>query len=60
MDATLATGIPITFGLLTTLTEEQAQRRAAPGPENKGREAAAAAIEMVTLFRRIDDARSMS
>jgi 6,7-dimethyl-8-ribityllumazine synthase len=60
MDATLATGIPITFGLLTTLTEEQAQRRAAPGSENKGREAAAAAIEMVTLFRRLDDARSMS
>ena len=60
MDATLATGIPITFGLLTTLTEEQAQRRAAPGTENKGREAAAAAIEMVTLFRRMDDARSLS
>jgi 6,7-dimethyl-8-ribityllumazine synthase len=60
MDATLATGIPITFGLLTTLTEEQAQRRAAPGGENKGREAAAAAIEMVTLFRRLDDARSTS
>ena len=60
MDATLATGIPITFGLLTTLTEEQAQQRAAPGPDNKGREAALAAIEMVTLFRRLDDARSMS
>ena len=60
MDATLATGVPITFGLLTTLTDEQAQRRSAPGHENKGREAAAAAIEMVTLFRRMDDARSLS
>jgi hypothetical protein len=27
--------------------------RAAPGPENKGREAALAAVDMATLFRRM-------
>jgi 6,7-dimethyl-8-ribityllumazine synthase len=48
------TGVPITFGVLTTMTEEQAVERAADGPGNKGREAAAAAVEMATLFRRLD------
>ena len=48
------TGVPITFGVLTTMTEEQAAERAADGPGNKGREAAAAAVEMATLFRRLD------
>ena len=51
MDAAQATGIPITFGLLTTLTEEQAAARSVEGPDNKGREAALAAVEMATLFR---------
>jgi 6,7-dimethyl-8-ribityllumazine synthase len=49
----LETRVPVTFGVLTTLTEEQAERRAAPGPENKGREAALAALEMATLLSRI-------
>jgi 6,7-dimethyl-8-ribityllumazine synthase len=40
------------LGVLTTLTEEQAHERAADGPGNKGREAALAAVEMATLFRR--------
>jgi 6,7-dimethyl-8-ribityllumazine synthase len=53
--AALATGVPIAFGVLTTMTEEQAVARAADGPENKGREAAAAAVEMAALFRRLDD-----
>jgi 6,7-dimethyl-8-ribityllumazine synthase len=51
MDASAATGVPITFGVLTTLTEEQACARAGDGPDNKGREAALAAVEMATLFR---------
>jgi 6,7-dimethyl-8-ribityllumazine synthase len=51
MDAGLQTGVPIGFGLLTTLTEEQAVARAADGPENKGREAALAAVEMASLGR---------
>jgi 6,7-dimethyl-8-ribityllumazine synthase len=50
MDAGLATGIPITFGVLTTLTDAQAEARAAEGPENKGGEAARAAVEMATLL----------
>jgi 6,7-dimethyl-8-ribityllumazine synthase len=54
INASSATGIPITFGVLTTLTEEQALLRSSAGPENKGREAALAAIEMATLFRELD------
>jgi 6,7-dimethyl-8-ribityllumazine synthase len=50
MDAGLSTGIPVTFGVLTTLTEAQAEERAAPGPGNKGREAAQAALDMVALL----------
>jgi 6,7-dimethyl-8-ribityllumazine synthase len=55
IEASAATGVPITFGVLTTLTEEQAMARSVPGPENKGREAALAAIEMATLLPQIDD-----
>ena len=46
-----STGVPMALGVITTLTEEQAQERAADGPGNKGREAACAAVEMATLFR---------
>lgn len=47
------TGIPMAFGVLTTDTVEQATSRSGPGPDNKGREAAAAAIEMAALYRSI-------
>ena len=50
----LATGVPVTFGVLTTLTDEQAEVRARPDINNKGREAAAAAVEMATLLRDLD------
>ena len=46
-------GVPATFGVLTTLTEEQAVARAADGPDNKGREAALAAVEMTTIVEAI-------
>jgi len=46
------TGVPMAFGVLTTDTWEQAEERARPGRDNKGFEAAAAAIEMAQLFRR--------
>jgi 6,7-dimethyl-8-ribityllumazine synthase len=49
----LETRIPVTFGVLTALTEAQAEERAGPGPDNKGREAALAALEMATLLSRI-------
>jgi 6,7-dimethyl-8-ribityllumazine synthase len=53
MDASLQTGVPIAFGLLTVDTLAQADARALPGRTNKGFEAAAAAIEMVHLMRRL-------
>jgi 6,7-dimethyl-8-ribityllumazine synthase len=52
-DAAAATGVPMALGVLTTLTEEQAMARASAGSDNKGREAALAAIEMATLFRQL-------
>jgi 6,7-dimethyl-8-ribityllumazine synthase len=57
MDVATATRVPVTFGVLTTLTDEQAAVRAAAGAENKGREAALAAVEMATLWRHIGEAR---
>ena len=45
--------IPITFGVLTTNNVEQALERAGTQRENKGFEAALAAIEMVSLSREI-------
>ena len=56
MQVSTQTGVPVAFGLLTTLTDEQAEERAAPGDANKGREAALAAVEMVTLLRRLAQA----
>lgn len=53
MQAALDTGVPLAFGVLTALTDEQAEQRAAPGPANKGREAAQAAIEMAALLPRM-------
>lgn len=50
-DAAGETGVPMAFGVLTTNTVEQAIERAREGPDNKGREAAAAAIEMAALYR---------
>ena len=51
------TGVPMAFGVLTTNSAEEALERAAPGPANKGREAAEAALEMARLFARIGDRR---
>jgi 6,7-dimethyl-8-ribityllumazine synthase len=53
MDAAGETGVPIAFGVLTTDTVAQAEERAAGGRDSKGWEAAAAAIEMAVLFRRL-------
>jgi 6,7-dimethyl-8-ribityllumazine synthase len=53
MDASGQTGVPMAFGVLTTNSVEEALERAGDGPENKGREAALAAIEMARLFRAI-------
>lgn len=56
MDVGTSTGVPVAFGVLTTLTDEQAEARAADDPENKGREAALAAVEMATLWRHVGEA----
>lgn len=55
--AASSTGVPMAFGVLTTNSAEEALERAAPGPANKGREAAEAALEMARLFERIGDGR---
>jgi 6,7-dimethyl-8-ribityllumazine synthase len=47
------TGVPVTFGVLTTETFEQAVDRAGGKLGNKGWDAALAAIEMASLLRRI-------
>lgn len=48
--ASLETGVPIAFGVLTTDTTEQAEARAGGKMGNKGFEAAMAAIEMASLL----------
>jgi 6,7-dimethyl-8-ribityllumazine synthase len=53
--AATTTGVPMAFGVLTTMTEEQAVERSSAGAGNKGREAAAAALEMAALFRQLDE-----
>jgi 6,7-dimethyl-8-ribityllumazine synthase len=51
MAAAGETGVPMAFGVLTTDTEAQAVARAGEGRDNKGFEAAGAAIDMARLFR---------
>lgn len=45
-------GVPLGFGVLTVREEAQALARSAPGPENKGAEAARAAVAMALVLRR--------
>jgi len=49
--AALATGVPISFGVITALTEEQAWERAGGSVGNRGEEAALASIEMAEFVR---------
>ena len=50
------TGVPVGFGLLTVNDEAQARERSAPGPGNKGAEAARAAVAMVHVLRKLKGA----
>jgi 6,7-dimethyl-8-ribityllumazine synthase len=52
MQVQLDTGVPVTFGVLTTDDKDQALARSGP-KNNKGAEAAEAAIEMANLLRSI-------
>ena len=51
--AAAATGVPMAFGVLTTNSIEEAIERAGEGTSNKGWEAAAAAIEMVSVVAQL-------
>lgn len=48
--------VPVTFGVITADTPEQADARSQPGEDNnKGAEAASAAVEMVSLLRQLSE-----
>ena len=51
--ASLETGLPISFGILTTESIEQAVERAGSKSGNKGWDAALVAIEMAQLLKRL-------
>jgi 6,7-dimethyl-8-ribityllumazine synthase len=53
MSAGLETETPLSFGILTTYDDDQAEARSRPGPENKGREAALACLETARLLAEI-------
>ncbi len=52
-DLAVSSGVPVLYGVLTTDTLEQALERAGSKAGNKGVEAAAAALEMVSLVREL-------
>ena len=49
--------MPVAFGVLTCDDSAQAESRSAPGPGNKGAEAALAAVEMACFGNAPDDSR---
>ena len=52
-EAAMSTGIPISFGVVTAFTEEQARDRAGGAVGNRGEEAALAALEMAEWVARL-------
>ena len=54
--ASLETGIPVSFGLLTTDTIEQAIERSGTKAGNQGRNATVCAIEMARLLKQLSEA----
>ena len=53
-NVSLNTDLPVVFGILTLDTVEQAIERAGTKAGNKGGDAAMTALEMVSLFRKMD------
>ena len=53
-EVALSTGVPVTNGVLTVETVEQAMNRAGIKFGNKGGDAAVAAIEMAALFKTLE------
>ena len=54
LQASMQTGIPVMFGVITADTLQQALDRTGEKADNKGYEAAVSAVEMVNLFREMD------
>jgi len=54
VQVSLAADMPIIFGVLTTDTIEQAVERAGTKAGNKGADAAVTAIEMISLFNKLE------
>jgi 6,7-dimethyl-8-ribityllumazine synthase len=54
----LKTGVPAMFGVITANNVEQANARAGTKHDNKGYEAALAAVEVVNLYREAFDQKS--
>jgi 6,7-dimethyl-8-ribityllumazine synthase len=54
MQASMDTGIPVMFGVVTADTREQAEARCGGAVGNKGCEAAMSAIEMASLVREME------
>ena len=52
MQASLETSKPVLFGVLTTENEKQAKDRASAEQQNKGKELALSALQMVELLRK--------
>lgn len=56
MRASMQSGVPVMFGVITADNERQAVERSGEKSDNKGYEAAVSAVEMVNLFREMDAA----
>ena len=54
LQASMQTGVPVMFGVITADTLQQALDRTGEKADNKGYEAAVSAVEMVYLFREMD------
>jgi 6,7-dimethyl-8-ribityllumazine synthase len=54
-EVNLRTGVPALFGIITANTIEQANARSGAKQDNKGYEAAMAALEVVNLYREAFD-----
>ena len=53
-EASMQTGVPVLFGIVTTDTLEQAINRSGVKSGNKGFEVAMSAVEIVNLYREMD------
>lgn len=53
MSLNLEYNMPVSFGVLTCYTDEQALKRSANDEHNKGREAASAVLDMIKILKEI-------